>query len=235
VTKKGIVPQASRRIGVIWAALSTIALMLIVVAVPVGLAVVGGLPFSHIDPGRVTGAFSPHHAYDPRLITHWLVRGSLLLAWISWAWMTVCVVLEVRSWMTGHSPTRLPASSTMQSLAACLVGTALALAAMGELDSLPRTGGSAGPPVESLATSIRVIDEPPLLHQTRMEGESVLTASNRAAGAAIGASGDRHAGWRPTTRPDSDCREPDRRRSPFAGGTATVWVDGRGRRTGRIG
>jgi DNA-binding SARP family transcriptional activator len=177
VTKKGIVPQASRRIGVIWAALSTIALMLIVVAVPVGLAVVGGLPFSHIDPGRVTGAFSPHHAYDPRLITHWLVRGSLLLAWISWAWMTVCVVLEVRSWMTGHSPTRLPASSTMQSLAACLVGTALALAAMGELDSLPRTGGSAGPPVESLATSIRVIDEPPLLHQTRMEGESVLTAS----------------------------------------------------------
>ena len=65
-----------------------------------------------------------------QLATQWLIRGALLLAWISWAWVAVCVTLELRSWITGHSPTRPPASRTIQSAVACLVGTALAVSLM---------------------------------------------------------------------------------------------------------
>ena len=88
----------------------------------------------------------------------WLTRGALLLAWISWAWVTLCVTLELRSWVTGHTPARLPASRTMQSAVACLVGTALAVSLMGR----GLSAGSTSPPDQAITSlgQLPVLEDP---------------------------------------------------------------------------
>ncbi len=123
--------SASGRHRALWGALASVLLIGLVVGVPFWLVSAGGSPFTHLawnGPGRslVTG-----HGNDVPIVSHWLVRVALLMAWVFWAWMTICVALEIRSWMLGRSPTRLPASRTLQSVVACLVGTALALSFLG--------------------------------------------------------------------------------------------------------
>ena len=156
----GIVAQPVRNRSLIWAALSATALLAVVLAVPAALYAVGGLPFSHLGLTQATRAVTSPQRYDPHLVAHWLARGGLLLAWISWVWMTVCVAIELRSWATGRSSMRLPASRTVQSIAACLVGTALAVSAMSRAGSVPRafaraTTSAAGPSI----ARVKVIDD----------------------------------------------------------------------------
>jgi DNA-binding SARP family transcriptional activator len=176
MTRKGIVPQATHSESAVRAGLSTLALILVVVATPVILLKVGGSPLSHIDLSRVSQMFASHRSSDPGLIAHWVVRGALLIAWICWAWMTLCVALEVKARITGRSSTRLPASRTLQSLAACLVGTALALSPIGRVISAPRaTGGSGHMSGDASAIPFSVIDEPLPTGHTHRPGVGTVT------------------------------------------------------------
>ena len=152
----------SRQEGAVRAGLSTVALVIIVLAVPIGLLLVGGLPFWHVDPAQIARALVQRRTFDSGFMIHWVLTGSLVIAWMSWLWMTLCVMVEVKSWITGRSSAQLPASRTMQSVAACLVGTALAFSTAGRVSSMPRP--AAGPDVslvEHNAVSLRVIDDPP--------------------------------------------------------------------------
>ncbi|MGH9096673.1 MAG: LysM peptidoglycan-binding domain-containing protein, partial [Acidimicrobiales bacterium] len=96
-------------------------------------------------------------------MTSWLVHGALLLAWVSWGWMAVCIVIEIHSWATGRTPTRLPGSRTMQAMAACLVGTSLAMVSMGA--TLPtvtqeqRASAFAATPLSPRKLGLQVIDD----------------------------------------------------------------------------
>ena len=168
---KAIVPQEPRHQRLLWGALSIVALTLIVVAVPAGLFEVGGFPVFHVDLGQAAKEISSHRTDGPRLISHWLIRGALILAWISWAWMTMCVILEIRSRLTGRSSARLPASRSVQSLAGVPCSTTLAISTMGRVAVVPRATATpmasttrAGPVAGSYSTGqatvmpLRVID-----------------------------------------------------------------------------
>ena len=135
---KAIVPRESDHHVCWWAALSAVALTVIVVVVPVGCTSWEGYQVFHIDVGQVGQRDLPHISDGQHLISHWLMRGALVLAWVSWAWMTICVGLEIRSRLTGRRSTRLPASRTVQSLAAFLVGTALAISTMGRVAAVSK-------------------------------------------------------------------------------------------------
>ena len=150
-------------------ALSSVALVSIVVAIPAVLIALGGSPLSHLDLGHGLGALSSHGSHTtagPVFVMHWLARGPLLVAWILWLWMTVCIALEFRSRVTGRSSVRLPASRTMQSLAACLVGTTLAFAVAGRLPAGPGVGPERGSEAIEVSSSsgrpllpIRIIED----------------------------------------------------------------------------
>jgi DNA-binding SARP family transcriptional activator len=157
--RKGIVPAPTRRERRLWAVLSTLALLAVVLAVPVLLYLMGGSPFTGWGVPHLTRAIAVHGSYDPHLVSHWLSRGALAIAWVSWAWMSVCVALEIRSWMTGRSPARLPGSRTMQSVAACLVGTALAFATFGRVAPDPRAPAAGADTMLVAPIPLRVIDD----------------------------------------------------------------------------
>jgi DNA-binding SARP family transcriptional activator len=170
---RGIVPQSVSGLRWFRAALSVVSLVLIVIAVPVALYLAGGLPLSHLPYGHVSQAVTSAHSDDRQLVAHWLSRGALLLAWVAWAWMTVCVVRELKAWADGRSSTPLPASRTMQSIAACLVGTALAMStggrqaympgmarsvSVGSTLSAPSAPSAAGQPIRVLADVASLFD-----------------------------------------------------------------------------
>jgi hypothetical protein len=146
---------------------STLALTALMVAVPIVLWSTAGWPFGDwgLPAGRhlaVSGGF------DPRSISHWLGHSALLLAWIAWLWMALCVLTEITTLITGRPRARLPGSRTMQSIAACLVGTALTVAA------LSRTPAGTGPTRRPVATqpmrSIPVISDLDHYWQTAATG-----------------------------------------------------------------
>ena len=83
------------RIGPMWASLSLGGLLLIVVGVPIALVQAGGLPLAHLDAGQVVRTVTSHRSLDAHTVTDWVARGALLFAWVSWAWMSVCVVVEM--------------------------------------------------------------------------------------------------------------------------------------------
>ena len=151
MTGDEIVWPGLRRLRLVRGALSSVALVLIVVGVPLGLYEMGGSGVFHFDIGQVARGVSSHQFADPDLVSHWLVRSALILAWVSWAWMTMCVMLEVRSKLTGRSSARLPASRSVQSLAACLVGAALAISTMGRVAASPKADGLMAEPATSVA------------------------------------------------------------------------------------
>ena len=141
------------------AALSSVALVVLVIGVPVVLYAIGSWPLSHLAFGHLV-----HPNAAPRSDTsqaeHWLVGSSLALIWITWAWMTVCVVLEWRSWATGRSSARLPASRTMQSVAACLVGTVLTVSALGKVGATTSApAGSRASGSHLFLGDLRIIDD----------------------------------------------------------------------------
>ena len=139
---RGIVHQPPSRLRWLRAGLSVATLVVIVVVVPVALYRSAGLPLSHLSYGHVGQVVTSTHSYDRQLVAHWLSRSALLLAWVAWAWMTVCVVRELKAWASGRSSMPLPASRTMQSIAACLVGTALAMSTGGRPAYPPRVNQS---------------------------------------------------------------------------------------------
>ena len=135
---------------------STLALTALMVAVPIVLWSTVGWPFR--DWGLPAGRhLAVSGGVDPRSISHWLGHSALVLAWIAWLWMALCVLIEITTLISGRPRARLPGSRTMQSIAACLVGTALTVAA------LSRTPAGAGPTRHPVATqpmrSIPVISD----------------------------------------------------------------------------
>jgi DNA-binding SARP family transcriptional activator len=128
---QGLVGQSRGSRRALLTVVSSVVLVSIIVAVPAVLIALGGSPLSHLDLGHSLPTLSSHGSEttgSSAFVMRWLARGPLLVAWILWLWMTVCITLEFRSRVTGRSSIRLPASRTMQSLAACLVGTTLAFA-----------------------------------------------------------------------------------------------------------
>jgi DNA-binding SARP family transcriptional activator len=161
---RGIVHQPATGRRRIWGALSAVSLVLMVGAVPVALYVAGGLPLSHLAFRHVGQVVASTHSDGRQLVAHWLSRGALLLAWVAWAWMTICVLRELRAWREGRSSSPLPASRTMQSIAACLVGTALAMSTGGRQAYVPGMARSVSVGSTLSATGathpmIRVVDD----------------------------------------------------------------------------
>ncbi len=135
-------------------------LIALVVGVPVLLVTAAGSPFAHLAPAGSGTSPIPGRLDDLQVVTHWLGRVALLMAWVFWAWMTTCVVLELRSWVLGRSATRLPASRTLQSVVACLVGTALALSVIGrEAPPVPDPRSAAGGAILGAGSTLRVIGD----------------------------------------------------------------------------
>ncbi len=132
--------------------LSYLLLAGLLVGVPVWLVMSAGTPGVHLDVGALWHATAHRRPGDAREVARWLGQVALLLAWIAWAWLTVCVLVEVWAWRTGRSPVRLPASRSVQRAAALLVGTAFAVGALGRLP-LHTVGGAgsarAAAPVEA--------------------------------------------------------------------------------------
>jgi len=127
------------------------ALIAVLVVVPLLLISEGGSPVPRGGLHRLWVVLATHQGFDTHIVTSWLVHGALLLAWVAWAWMAVCIVIEIHSWATGRSPTRLPGSRTMQAMAACLVGTSLAMISMAT--TLPTS--TPGPRASTFASTAR--------------------------------------------------------------------------------
>ena len=108
-----------------------VALAVVVVGVPLWLMDIGGTTMLHLDPRVLWRAAADPRSDDTRAVISWLGRVALGVGWMAWAWMVVCLAVEVRGWVSGRTPKRLPASRSLQWMAACLVGTAFALSGAG--------------------------------------------------------------------------------------------------------
>jgi hypothetical protein len=158
--------------------LASTVLLLLVVGVPVWLALADGRPSIHVDVRALWQALEHRRPGDIRQVAQWLGQAAVLLAWIAWAWLTLCVVLEVVAWRSGRSTVHLPASRSIQFAAALLVGAAFAV---GSLGRFPAHGGGtfaavpAGPVVPgSSRVAAHVVDSGPI---------SVARAGGRSVGA----------------------------------------------------
>ncbi len=150
------------------------ALTVTLVAVPLLLISEGGSPLPMDGLHRLRVLVATHQGFDTHIVTSWLVHGALFMAWVTWAWLVVCILIEIHSWATGRTPTRLPGSRTMQAMAACLVGTSLAMVSMSTTlpTSTPgqRASTFASAPRSSETLALRVIDDygfgfvPPIAH-----------------------------------------------------------------------
>jgi hypothetical protein len=126
----GLPARAEGRSGLVPAVLSAATLFVVVVTIPIVLWLAAGWPLAHLGYRQSLRALSSRQSFDGGLAVHWLTRLAILVCWVTWMWTTVCIVLETRSWATGHPTTvPLPASATLHAAAACLVGTALAVSA----------------------------------------------------------------------------------------------------------
>ncbi len=164
---RGIVSNPARHASTVRAVLSALALVAIVVTIRILLAVVGGWPLATLGYHQAARTVSAPGPVDPHLVTAWLSGGALIVAWVSWVWMTVCVGLELRSWVTGRSPVRLPASRAVQSVAAFLVTTTLALSAVGSKESVARAPNASASAVVPPAAQLKVIDDWSLVGTTQ--------------------------------------------------------------------
>jgi DNA-binding SARP family transcriptional activator len=137
---RAILPDRPRRrtVGGLFARL---ALLVLVVGVPVALSAAAGGPSVHLDPGALWRAALHHRPGDVQVVAGWLGRAAVLMAWFGWAWLTICVGLEARAWLTGRSTVRLPASRSLQWVAAVLVGTAFAVGTSGRAPAHHVTSG----------------------------------------------------------------------------------------------
>ena len=161
------------------------ALIVALVAVPILLISEGGSPIPRDGLHRLRVLAATHQGFDTRIVTSWMVHGALVLAWVTWAWMVVCIFIEIHSWATGRTPMRLPGSRTMQALAACLVGTSLATISIRTTLPPPtpvqRASMVASAPRSSGSTDLRVIDDygfRPLSLEPQMNPQLATSHSN---------------------------------------------------------
>ena len=123
--------SATPRSAAVWQLAALAALVAVLVGVPLWLSAIGGSTFLHLDPRVLWRAAVDPRSADTGAVVTWLGRLALAIAWLTWAWTAVCLSLEVRGWISGRRPKRLPASRNLQWMAACLVGTAFALGGVG--------------------------------------------------------------------------------------------------------
>ena len=123
--------RSTSRRGTMLRLVARIALVVVVVGVPIWLAGQGGTTVLHLDPRLLWRAAADARSDDTRAVISWLGRVALAVAWVAWAWTVVCLFVELHGWASGRTPRRLPASRTLQWMAACLVGTAFALGGVG--------------------------------------------------------------------------------------------------------
>lgn len=157
------VSQARRPRSILRPVAAASALLVLLVVVPVLLITEGGSPLPGGWFHRLRMLLSSHQNFDMHLATSWVIHGALLLAWATWAWMAVCIVIEAYSWATGRTPTHLPGSRTMQAMAACLVGTSMAMISIGS--TLPAAHPKSSPSASasrlkpSGTRTLRVLDD----------------------------------------------------------------------------
>jgi len=166
---RGILPEhrGRRTIRGLVAAVVLIGLLL---GVPFALATLVGGPSVHLNSGGVWRAALQHRPGDIRIVTGWLGRAAVLLAWIGWAWLTVCVATEIRAWRSGRTAVRLPGSRLLQWVAAVLIGTAFAVGSSGRVPA-PRAVPAG---IHGTAASDRVVPMPDGAGR-RMAGIRVLS------------------------------------------------------------
>lgn len=133
--------------------LSSLALVALVVGMPLWL-LSAGRPALHIDVGALWQALQHRRPGDIHQVATWLRQVAVVIGWITWAWLTLCVVLEVVAWRTGRTPARLPGSRSVQWVAAVLVGTSFALAPFGRVPA--HTGRSPSAVSVSVPTPVDV-------------------------------------------------------------------------------
>jgi DNA-binding SARP family transcriptional activator len=146
---RGIVPSVPRGQQVAQGVLSGSTLLLVAVGVPIVLVLVGGSPVPHGLIHAVRVDMSLRQLFDKPIADTWIVHAAFLLAWIAWLWLSVCVVVEMVSWVSGRTPVRVPGSRTMQAVAAFLVGTTLAVMSA---DRIPGPGVHGTPRVAMAAS-----------------------------------------------------------------------------------
>lgn len=109
------------------------AIVAVTAGVPAVLAVVGGNPFAaHLagDIVRLPELVVRRAPVQPSEVVAWVIAVCVAAAWLVWAWMCTCLVVEARARRRGLPAARLPAARTLQSVAAVLVGSVLALGAL---------------------------------------------------------------------------------------------------------
>lgn len=139
---RGLVASSGRSGSVLRSVLAGVALVVLVIGVPIVLMAVGSSPIpSGIGSVLRTSLQGSPHVSNEHLVVEWIAHVVLLGAWLAWLWLTVCVVLEVVSWLTGRS-SRSSRGRTMHAVAALLVGTTFAALSLGRLS--PGTGAPLG-------------------------------------------------------------------------------------------
>ena len=147
----GSVHRQRRRSTQFIGVLSYLVLAGLLVGMPAWLATTAGVPSIHLDVGALVHASTHRRPGDVHEVARWLGQVAVLLAWVAWAWLTVCVLVEVWAWRAGRAPVRLPASRSVQCAAAFLVGTAFAVGSFGRVPahSLDRDVARVNPPIEA--------------------------------------------------------------------------------------
>ena len=93
-------------------------LVALVLGAPLGLAYLIGWPLTgvHIPHGL------PHNPWTMHTLVHW----AFIAAWLLWAQFTACVVIEIRSALTGVDvPSRIPGAKISRGVARAIVAVAL--------------------------------------------------------------------------------------------------------------
>src|SRR5579872_4173353 len=107
--------------------LSAAGLVALLGGVPVALLATHGSP-SFGELMRAIGhPQSWGHALSRQYDDEVVVKTVTLFAWASWAWLSLCVVLEAAATLRGVPVVRLPGSRYCQSVAAVMVGATFAL------------------------------------------------------------------------------------------------------------
>jgi hypothetical protein len=132
------------------------------VGMPIWLIAMGGVPFAHVDPFALARAATYRHGTDTRAVGSWLGQAALVIAWAAWSWTVTCIVLEARYWLSGRSPTNLPASRTVQWAIACVVSTAFALGGAGRSGAhFSPVGATGAPGLQTVPVVHVVADQAP--------------------------------------------------------------------------
>lgn len=157
----------------------------LVLGAPLGLACLIGWPLS--------GVRLPHGLPSDPWTLHTLLRWLYFGAWLLWAEFTACVVVEIRSALTGTEiPLRIPGAAIGRTAARALIAIALtasvagAGATMASARPVAVAATSGGP---GLGVRAHVPARPTQPPETRQAGDSAGSPAARADGAAFAQAG----------------------------------------------